>query len=91
MHRNVIDLKQFSKAFASQQNKQKPCPPIVLVAIFGYTHRADVTDIASIYSNVFWRQELSMGCQVGKKHLLFAYMAIIFSLIDVIFYHIGTI
>ena len=59
MHRNVIDLKQFSKAFASQQNKQKPCPPIVLVAIFGYTHRADVTDIASIYSNVFWRQELS--------------------------------
>ena len=30
-----------------------------LVAIFGYTHRADVTDIASIYSNVFWRQQLS--------------------------------
>ena len=34
-----------------------------------------------------------MRCQVGKKHLLFTYtcMAIIFSLIDVIFYHIGTI
>ena len=26
---------------------------------FGYTHRADVTYIASIYSNVYWRQELS--------------------------------
>ena len=33
----------------------------------------------------------TMGCQVGKKHLLFTYMAIIFSLMDVIFYHIGTI
>ena len=33
----------------------------------------------------------NMGCQVGKKHLLFTYMAIIFSLMDVIFYHIGTI
>ena len=32
-----------------------------------------------------------MGCQVGKKHLLFTYMAIIFSLMNVIFYHIGTI
>ena len=32
-----------------------------------------------------------MGCQVGKKHLLFTYMAIIFSLMDFIFYHIGTI
>ena len=36
-----------------------------------------------------WQQ--SMGCQVGKKHLLFTYMAIKFSLMDVIFYHIGTI
>ena len=34
---------------------------------------------------------LAMRCQVGKTHLLFTYMAIIFSLMDVIFYHIGTI
>ena len=32
-----------------------------------------------------------MRCQVGKKHLLFTYMAIMFSLMDVIFNHIGTI
>ena len=34
---------------------------------------------------------MDMRCQVGKKHLLFTYMAIIFSLMGVIFYHIGTI
>ena len=32
-----------------------------------------------------------MGCQVGKKRLLFTYMVIIFSLMDIIFYHLGTI
>ena len=30
-----------------------------------------------------------MRCQVGKKHLLFTYIAIIFSLMGVIFFHIG--
>ena len=34
---------------------------------------------------------LPMRCQVGKKHLLFTCMAIIFSLMGVMFYHIGTI
>ena len=34
---------------------------------------------------------MDMRCQVGKKHPLFTYMSIIFSLIGVIFYHIGTI
>ena len=33
----------------------------------------------------------SMRFQVCKKHLLFTYMAIIFSMMGVIFYHIGTI
>ena len=34
---------------------------------------------------------LTMRCQVGKKYLLFTCMAIEFSLMGVIFYHIGTI
>ena len=38
-----------------------------------------------------YTKSLCMRCQVGKKHLLFTYMAIIFFLMDVIFYHIGTI
>ena len=44
------------------------------------------------YSVVVLTQNMiPTGCKVGKKHLLFTYMAIIFSLMDVIFYHIGTI
>ena len=37
------------------------------------------------------KSNTTMRCQVGKKHLLFTYMAIIFSLMGVIFFHIGTI
>ena len=75
-----LDKKQLMHfEFSADKSKLKMISQIEVV-----DYETGVISVVSLLTLMFERNASSMGCQVGKKHLLFTYMAIMFS-------HIGTI